>query len=347
MKNYDFTHEKRNGCAVGAKSGYDTWEIFRALRDSRKSFGLSPSHLQTLQAMLSFLKPGHGVVVFASNQEICRRIGGINERTLRRHISHFVQIGLAQRQDSSNKKRFKVRGSHDRSMSFGISLQSLFSRADEIFEICRLEQENAKDRMLLRKRLLSMLTALDQQEPDGSQSNEVRKQLRRALSNSDYLDLIEAVQSCLDSMSTAVDIEETPQLSANDGQNVRHLSKSKKGRLDSEGQNSHRPVSVRDLTTVCKDAVDLAQTPIDGWNDVDIQARFLAKMMGIPDQAYETTCGLIGKVRTAVTVFIMVQTASRIRDFSAYFYSVTRGNRAHRFEPAEILKSMGKKVAGA
>ena len=37
----------------------DVWTIFRALRDARSVFGLRPGHIQTLQAMLSFLKPGH------------------------------------------------------------------------------------------------------------------------------------------------------------------------------------------------------------------------------------------------------------------------------------------------
>lgn len=72
----------------------DIWAVFRALRDTRSLFGLRPGHVQTLQAMLSFLKPGHGDTVFASNDEICRRIGGIDERTLRRHIDRFVELGI-------------------------------------------------------------------------------------------------------------------------------------------------------------------------------------------------------------------------------------------------------------
>ena len=88
-----------------SSSETDFWAIFRALRDSHTQFGLRPGHMQTLQALLSFLKPGHGETVFASNSEICRRVGGIDERTLRRHINRFVELGFMTRHDSPNRKR--------------------------------------------------------------------------------------------------------------------------------------------------------------------------------------------------------------------------------------------------
>uniref|UniRef100_A0AAN0M5V2 Helix-turn-helix domain-containing protein n=1 Tax=Yoonia rhodophyticola TaxID=3137370 RepID=A0AAN0M5V2_9RHOB len=100
----------------------DIWTIFRALRDARSVFGLRPGHIQTLQAMLSFLKPGHGETVFASNNSICQRVGGIDERTLRRHINRFVELGFIKRNDSSNRKRYRVRSSGGHCISYGLSL---------------------------------------------------------------------------------------------------------------------------------------------------------------------------------------------------------------------------------
>ena len=66
-------------CGSTTASEIDIWTIFRALRDARSVFGLRPGHIQTLQAMLSFLKPGHGETVFASNYSICQRVGGIDD----------------------------------------------------------------------------------------------------------------------------------------------------------------------------------------------------------------------------------------------------------------------------
>jgi len=86
----------------------DIWVLFRALRDSGKHFGLRAGQIQSLQAMFSFLKPGQGQTIFASNAELCRRIGGIDERTLRRHIERFVQLGFMVRHDSPNQKRYRV-----------------------------------------------------------------------------------------------------------------------------------------------------------------------------------------------------------------------------------------------
>ncbi|WP_430450571.1 helix-turn-helix domain-containing protein [Rhodophyticola sp.] len=54
--------------------------------------------------------------------QLCRRVGGIDERTLRRHINRFVELGFIKRNDSSNRKRYRVRSSGGECISYGLSL---------------------------------------------------------------------------------------------------------------------------------------------------------------------------------------------------------------------------------
>lgn len=164
----------------------DIWTIFRALRDARSVFGLRPGHIQTLQAMLSFLKPGHGETVFASNDSICQRVGGIDERTLRRHINRFVELGFIKRNDSSNRKRYRVRSSSGECISYGLSLTPLLQRASELIAIAHEMENNRRDRIFVRKQILTKLAHLEEHDPSNTFINHARRALRRKLSLTEY-----------------------------------------------------------------------------------------------------------------------------------------------------------------
>src|SRR6056297_2199019 len=148
-------------CGSTLASEIDIWTIFRALRDARSVFGLRPGHIQTLQALLSFLKPGNGETVFASNTSICERVGGIDERTLRRHIKRFIELGFIKRNDSANRKRYRIRSSDGDSISYGLSLTPLLQRADELITIAREIENTRQDRIFIRKQILTKLAHLE------------------------------------------------------------------------------------------------------------------------------------------------------------------------------------------
>lgn len=330
------------GTAPASTPETDIWVIFRALRDTRSLFGLRPGHVQTLQAMLSFLRPGHGDTVFASNTEICRRIGGVDERTLRRHIDRFVELGFMKRHDSPNRKRYRVKSSDGLTISYGISLSPLLERAKELLAAAQ-EMENARrDRVFLRKQILTKLAQLEEVDPENAFAHEVRRVLRRKISIAEYRALLDGIAGHCEETSTAVDAPDTLQLPANDGQNVRHHSKSEKEQKDLELTNDRAATTLQILTTICDQALSFTTTSLRSWSDVENHARTLAPMMGIHTTTFERAARAIGPEKASCAIFIILQLGNRIKDFGAYFNSITLGRRENSFNPTLLLERLSR-----
>lgn len=318
----------------------DVWAIFRALRDSHTQFGLRPGHMQTLQAMLSFLKPGHGETVFASNSEICRRVGGIDERTLRRHIDRFLELGFMTRHDSPNRKRYRVRSSDGQCISYGLSLTPLIERANELLAIAQEVENRRRDGIFLRKQILTRLAQLEEFDTESTFTSEVRKVLRRKLSIVEYRALLAKADAECGFMSTTVDTPRATVLTANDGQIDRHLSKSEKEDKDLESTTHAEKPEVRTLITVCDQATAFATGGLRTWKDVEDHARTLAPMMGIHPTTFEKAKTAVGPQKASCAIFIMLQLGKRIRDFGAYFHSITLGRRVQQFNPSHLLEKL-------
>lgn len=325
---------------TNANNEHDLWRIFQALRDVRSHFGLKPAHLQTLQAMISFLKPGQGETVFASNREICRRAGGVDERTIRRHINRFIEAGLFSRNDSPNRKRYRVRSTRDYCVSFGISLEPLLKRASEIFQLEELIHADQQDCKFLRKQILQRLALIDEAEPDNSFTNEVRKLLRRKLDLSKYVDLFEKVDALVANMSTAVDVVEAEELSANNGQTVRHHSKSVKEKKDKDNKSTNKRPKISLLTKACKQACTFSTETPKTWEEAEKLAQTLGPMIGLHPAELERASKKVGSVQTITALFVTIQLAGSIRNHLAYFLSLTLGRRAKDFDPVVVLKRM-------
>ena len=333
------------GIASGSAPEIDIWSIFRALRDTRSLYGLRPGHIQTLQAMLSFLKSGHGDTVFASNTEICRRIGGVDERTLRRHIDRFVELGFMTRHDSPNRKRYRVRSSDGQSISYGLSLTPLFARADELLAAAQEVENTRRDRIFLRKQILARLAHLEEADPENHLPDEVRRVLRRKLSIAEHKALLCQLEVASQHLSTAVDTPNAIKLPANDGQNVRHYSKSGKEQKDSDNISEHAEPCLQTLRNVCDQATSYATSSLRTWSEVEHHARTLAPMMGIHTATFEKAARKVGSRKASSAIFIILQLGSRIRDFGAYFHSVTLGRREISFDPAVLLERLSRAEA--
>ena len=318
----------------------DIWTVFRALRDARSAFGLKPGHIQTLQALLSFLRPGQGDTVFASNLEICRRIGGVDERTLRRHIDRFVDLGMIARHDSPNRKRYRVSSRNGQVISFGLSLSPLLRRAGEFLNAAAELEEARRDQVFLRKQILVGLAHIDSIEPGSAFAESTRRTIRRKLAVAEYRCLLDQITGHLGQMSTVVDVMITTKLPANDGQIVRHLSKSEKDRKESEGAEKDLLPSVQMLTAVCQEATAFAPAALRTWDDIERHAQNLAPMMGIQPGTFHEASRRVGSKRTAAAVFILLQLGTRIRNYAAYFHSVTLGKKVATFRPATILERL-------
>ncbi|TRD17279.1 replication initiator RepC [Palleronia caenipelagi] len=336
------TSDEDKGIPVASTPETDIWAVFRALRDARSLFGLRPGHVQTLQAMLSFLRPGHGDTVFASNDQICRRIGGIDERTLRRHIDRFVELGLMARHDSPNRKRYRVKSSGGQSISYGLSLTPFLARADELLAAAQEMENSRRDRVFLRKQILTRLAQLDEFDPENELSVHVRRVLRRKLSVAEYRAFLDEVKAQCEQMSTAVDLPKATKLPANDGQTVRHQSKSKKEQKDSERPSDKTIPPVEQLTSVCEQAASFAPTPLRNWHDVERHARTLAPMMGIHESTFDKATAKVGSKNASCAIFIILQMSNGIRHLAAYFHSITLGRRESDFHPTLLLERLSR-----
>lgn len=305
-------------------------------------FELRPGHIQTLQAMLSFLRPGHGDTVFASNNEICRRVGGIDERTLRRHIDRFVELGFMKRHDSPNRKRYRVRSSDGHSISYGLSLTPLLERASELLSVAQEMENNRRDRIFLRKQILTKLARLEEYDPSNSLLSEVRKTLRRKLTIVEYRNLLTDVDAEYIDMSTAVDAPETIKLPANAGQIVRHHSRSIKEQKDLEDKQVNEPPAIQKLISICDQAISFSTNRLHSWLDIENHARTLAPMMGIHSNTFDKAKTAVGAEKASCAIFIILQLGSQIRDFGAYFHSITLGKRVQQFDPTVLLDRLSK-----
>jgi replication initiation protein RepC len=325
----------------------DVWAIFRALRDSHTHFGLRPGHMQTLQALLSFLKPGHGETVFASNYEICRRIGGIDERTLRRHIDRFLELGFMTRHDSPNRKRYRVRSSDGQCISYGVSLSPLIERANELLAVAQEVENRRRDCIFIRKQILTRLAQLEEFCAENPFISEVRKILRRKLLIVEYRALLAKTETECDTMSTTVDTPKATYLPANDGQNDRHLSKSEKEDKDLERDETTGNPKIWNLIAVCNEASAFTTNMLRTWEDVEQHARTLAPMMGIHTTTFEKAKTAIGAQKASSAIFIMLQLGNRIRNFGAYFHSITLGRRVDQFNPSLLLERLASTEGAA
>lgn len=324
----------------------DIWTVFRALRDARKQFGLRPGHLQTLQAMLSFLRPGQGDTVFASNQSICQRVGGIDERTLRRHINRFIETGLIERNDSSNRKRYRVRSSDGECISYGLSLTPLLQRASELISHAKEIEEARRDQIFLRKQILSALAHLDSIDPDNAFAIATRKVLRRKLDITEYRAILDQVRKECSAQSHTIKAPKTTQMPVNDGQTVRHLSKSVKEQKDIKDQSCENEIAPSQLTSVCDQATSFSTKELRNWHEIECHADTLAPMMGIHKETFNKAKATVGSIKASSAIFIMLQLGNSIRDFGAYFHSITLGNRRDQFDPAILLRRLSNADGG-
>lgn len=336
------------------------WRIFRDIRSCRTLLGLRAGHLQTLQAMISILRPGKGVIVFASNQTLCERAGHIDERTLRRHIARLEKSGLLFRQDSPNCKRYRISDpSGDGSEAYGLNLQPMVNAA-ALYEAqaTQIEQDRQRCRFL-RKRLLRLLFDLEQTSPQSALLAAFRRALRRKLVSTDYETMIHETAELLNTVPTQPSQvpsgppQETDVLTANGGQIDRHLSMSEKKDIDLESKpqselaaektgNLPAPTAnlLRKVKAVCTEAFSFTQDPLNDWNGLHTHAQMLAPMMGIAPKALQAAREKLGSEGTTLTVLLVLQLQPKIRNLQAYFHSITVGRRSHGFDPIRLLNQV-------
>ncbi|MCC5954691.1 MAG: replication protein C [Natronohydrobacter sp.] len=120
-------------------------DLMAAVNTVARDLGLRAASVVVIDALLSCLpckdpKTGQDrpitsctlLTVFAANTTLCFRAKGITDRQLRRHLERLEEIGLIQRKDSANGKRFPVQRDGRVIGAFGIDLSPLLARSEEL-----------------------------------------------------------------------------------------------------------------------------------------------------------------------------------------------------------------------
>lgn len=125
------------------------WQAFNHLRSCRTEIGISRGALQSLSAMISFLREGQGTVVHASNRTLAER-AACCDRSLRRHIAELERLGILRRISSPNRKRFRLFNPDGEDLAFGMDLAPMMNRAEEF-----AAQSEARALLQARLRLMT------------------------------------------------------------------------------------------------------------------------------------------------------------------------------------------------
>lgn len=134
--------------------------LMAAVNTVAKDIGLRAASVVVIDALLSCLPcrdrttgqdnpitPSTLLTVFAANTTLCFRAKGITDRQLRRHLERLEEIGLIQRKDSANGKRFPVLRNGRVIGAFGIDLSPLLTRSEEL---CALAEKRRAEATELR-----------------------------------------------------------------------------------------------------------------------------------------------------------------------------------------------------
>lgn len=132
-------------------------DLERSIRSLRRDLGFSTSEQAVLIALTSFLPcydhgqerpigPGLLLTIFASNEALCDRAGGIDDRTLRRCISRLEKDGWVIRRDSANGKRFARKSKGRPVAAFGIDISPLLQSAADLIKRAQRKAEIEEER---------------------------------------------------------------------------------------------------------------------------------------------------------------------------------------------------------
>lgn len=357
------------GLDVAPFAKVDKWDVLNALSVIAPDQGLGGRTISVLQVLLTFhpdrdLADGKPMVVFASNNAICKRAHNMPESTLRRHISALVNAGLILRHDSPNGKRYARRDQGGQiTRAFGFDLRPLLVRSADL--MARAAEELARqDRIqALREEVTLMLRdcaklipyaqgiersqhwdALDDQTQLG------RRYLRRKLTEAQLKTLHSNIETLLADIHARIGVEnpmskpvettpETAQLSGKPHQNERHYQSSNKDLTDKN------PPKLEQVLQSCPDINAYFESPPRNWTEYITSVCRIAPMTGIDPNSWALACRNMGPENAATTVATIVQRIGVIANPGAYFRVLSKKAEERNYSPQPMLNVLSRQMA--
>lgn len=322
------------------------WSAHRCISAARAIYDLGSGAISTLRALISFLQDGGEPIVFASNATICRRAENQSERNLRRNILKLVKIGLIERRDSPNRKRYVIQHPDGPLHAFGLDLSPLLLRAAEIAAVAaEVAAETARIRFY-RKQLSSLL--YDAEQHGHSERVEQIRPLRRRKVSSDVLrsaceDLSQLLTSnCAEDQGSITLLDET-EMTANDGQIVRHKYNTESIIKDSDAEGARDMEAMTDenllvkIKKACPGAMSYADRDLESLWEIEELAIKLALWTGIGHELLTRAIETAGRMRSAITILNLFERQDRIKNMPAYFNALMFGPRSGSYDPWRMI----------
>ena len=357
----------------------DKWELLRALTEARDTFGLGNTTIHVLEVLLGFhqsreIDGSEPIVVFPSNREICHRTRGMTDRTVRRHLRALVDAALVLRRDSPNGKRYCLRdGTGQVDEAFGFDLSPLALKAAAIYEAAERAREHMRQvrkvrgEITLHLRDIARIIGLAEDEDRAGDWTDYAARLAGLSGKVGRFTALDEHQVRLEALvALRRDVENAylsslseQEMSANDGQDVRHIQNSNpesqfdirsedneeaesgaqlsSGELQEvaarpgEGEGSGRspltravaPVSLGLFKAACTEFVSLVPADLRSWRDVVVYADTMRVMLGISPDAMRKAEKAMGSIEAAITVGYILQRHETIESPGGYLRALT------------------------
>ena len=361
------------------------WELLRELSKAQAAFGVSERDLTVLQGLLSFfpddaLGGNAEMVVFPSNKAICERLNGMPCSTMRRHLARLVEVGLLQRRDSPNGKRYVRKHGEDR-VAFGFDLSPLYCQSEEIARAAEAVRE-AEERVrrlrevvsLMRRDLAALAEFGDEIQPGLGFWDQLRdkaaltaRALRRKLSIEDLAAYRADLEAILDQARNIIDGPETEEMNTNDAHSERHHHNSNKESIDLEPalEKSGAAAGVPDVDTnepvadvdeqdtrhlpkiplhlviaACPSLKTFYQGEIRHWHQLFDAACHVRPAMGISASAWEEAQRFMGPEQASIVVAAMLERFADIRSPGGYLRALTAKAAAGEFSCGPMVMAL-------
>jgi replication initiation protein RepC len=336
------------------------WSLLDLVRRCRKPLGLRDRDIAVLRGLLSFVPQSADpstLVVFASNRVLIERCDGIDERTLRRRLTHLTANGLLARKSSPNGKRYRVMDEHaEAKLIYGIDLTPLFAIRDHLVALADECSREEIRRNALRSVIRDILYHLAADIQPAVRDLAYRS-LRRSLSSDQLADLIQKLQEELPQAGAETSCV-TESVTGSDRQNDRHIQKSKKETYESEcpaenassGASTNDPanneeergcdITVSECMALAKNAASFASSAAKDWSDVVRLSDTLAPAVGLARTDIESARDAMGALGSALAILGIVEAFDRIRRPRAYLQALTKRATKEGIDVVRMFRSL-------
>ncbi|OCX60545.1 hypothetical protein BFP70_17400 [Thioclava sp. SK-1] len=332
----------------GPVLSYDKWSLVDDLTLAAADFGISHRTIAVLRAMLTFVPdrdlpalPGR-CIVFASNDTLATRLGGMPESTLRRHLGALVHAGIVSRFDSPNRKRYAKRLGAGIACAFGFDLAPLARQAEQIQAAARQAQHRAQEHALLRSQiqvarqsLFAHLIAANI-DPDGPHSltpllSRARLLLRRK-DNAEELKLL---------LSEFSETLNTFEMNVNDIENERHQHKEININSDKANPAIQTPTdSVTQSVAQFDEYHRMFPQGATSWAELSQQAQTLVPMMGIDPPVYDEAKRHMGPQIAPIAILCLLERFDTIKNPGGYLRHLTQQARSSSMNIQALMRQV-------